>query len=198
MRFHPFQRACESRLQSLSFWAVSQGDFRSLHLGLSGVPRQVDATLGSTHSIYAEPVSPDRTSATRSGQALRVSESPRRSAAQKTVSSSWPNPSPLKGTVMAEDEHLPWFKIAGAYRRQSTRSLNLGPVSALATTLQLAPLFCKKVLRIRAQLTTASRNRSICFHWRRWKGEMECRSAPASAVGPDAAAMRFDDRFADR
>src|SRR6201993_212764 len=37
----------------------------------------------------------------------------------------------------------------------------------------------------------------VCFCGSRWQGEVEGRAAPAVSVGPDPAAMRFDDRLAD-
>ena len=38
----------------------------------------------------------------------------------------------------------------------------------------------------------------VCFRGSRWQGEVERRAAPAVAVGPNPAALRFDDRLADR
>ena len=36
------------------------------------------------------------------------------------------------------------------------------------------------------------------FRGSRWQGEVERRATPAGAVGSEPAAMRFDDRLADR
>ena len=38
---------------------------------------------------------------------------------------------------------------------------------------------------------------SVWFPGNRWQGKVKRRAAPAVAVGPDPAAMRFDDRLAD-
>ena len=100
--FRSFQRRCESTLEMLPFGQLPRGFPLAPSRPVWASP-QVDSTLGSTHFINAGPASPGPTSATRAGQAPRVPESPRRFAPQKTVSSSWPNPSVLKGAVMAED-----------------------------------------------------------------------------------------------
>jgi hypothetical protein len=56
-----------------------------------------------------------------------------------------------------------------------------------------------KSVRVPTLLNAESRgiDGRFYFRWSRWQGEVERRATPAVAVGPDPAAMRFDDRLAN-